>query len=93
MTSKAVFQSKLEAFGAAHAPNGADYKLINVSPVRGQSTVFHVERVYQGDRETIVDWNSEPFANLAAARQWAKMDGCLAAPFGVPITERQLITA
>lgn len=79
------FEKDLARKGHGRAPNGADYKLVEWT---GKPAV---ERVFHGDRETIVGFNGVPFDTYSQARAWAISDGRRVIAPGKEIHLRELL--
>ena len=84
---RSEFGRNLECLGAARAPNGAHYLLTHP----GSNDVPCVQRVYQGNRETILGFSGVNFESLDAARAWAIADGIREIEPYVPLSERKLV--
>jgi len=67
-----IFATKLERTGAARTPKGIDYKI-----VEPEANQFIVERVTNGNRETIVGMRGQTFESRSQAMAWARSDAKL----------------
>lgn len=83
------FEHTLERKGHAVGPNNASYKIIVID---GPADHYGIERVFNGNRETIVGFNSQTFETMTAARLWARTDARHEmGPHGTPLNERRAL--
>lgn len=68
-----IFATNLERKGAARTPKGIEYKLVQPDAIY-KPNEYAVERVIEGERETIVGMRGEKFESRAQAMSWARSD-------------------